>query len=55
MSGLVIVVPSSDKEIAEKLSHLNKDKLRILILDESQARDGAVRQAERWMTAQGLA
>jgi hypothetical protein len=55
MSGLVIVVPSSDKETIEKLSGLNKEKLRIFIVDESQEKDAALQQVERWMSAQGLA
>jgi hypothetical protein len=56
MSGLVVVVSSSEKEAAiEKLSGVNKDKLRIFVVDESQEKGAALQQVERWMTSQGLA
>ncbi|UZJ52512.1 hypothetical protein CBS101457_001832 [Exobasidium rhododendri] len=55
MSGLVVVVSSLDKEAIEELSGVNKEKLRIFVVDESQDKDGAFQEVERWMSAQGLA
>jgi hypothetical protein len=55
MSGLVIVVSSSDKLALEELSGINTDKMRILVVDESQPKGGALLQVEKWMNKEGLA
>lgn len=55
MSGLVILVASSDKTALQELSGINTDKMRILIVDESQPKDAALQQVEKWMNGQGLA
>lgn len=55
MSGLVILVPSSDKLALEELSGLNLDQMRILVVDENQTRGAALKQVEKWMISQGLA
>jgi hypothetical protein len=55
MSGLVILVASSDKTALQELSGINTEKMRILVVDESQPKDAALQQVERWMNDQGLA
>ena len=55
MSGLVIVVPSSEREVIKKSAELNKDKLRIFVVNESQGKDAALQETERWMVSEGLA
>lgn len=56
MSGLVIVVSQSDlAEVESQLAGVDKNKLRILVVDENQDKGAAFQQVERWMSAQGLA
>jgi hypothetical protein len=55
MSGLVLLVSSSDKEAIDELSSVNTDKLRIFIVNETQDKGAAFQQVERWMSSQGLA
>ena len=56
MSGLVIVVSKSDQaEVESQLAGVDKNKLRILVVDENQDKGAAFQQVERWMSAQGLA
>lgn len=53
MSGLVILVSGAQKD-ALNLQGIDKDKLRIFVVDSEQGKDAAMQQVEKWMSSQGL-